>query len=216
MTVLVVVEHDNQTLKGVTFNAVMAACQISMYFDGQIHVLAAGNQVRHVQEQAARINGVSKVIVADAPHLEHGLAENVAAQVLAIAGAYSHILFAATTAGKNVAPRVAAQLDVAQISDITRVVSSDTFECPIYGGNAIATVQRSDATKVITVRTTAFGAAACEGGFGHVERLSPVPPSTPKDTLTVPLHRPAQPRESVGSFTWRVSLRGLRGNAQCV
>jgi electron transfer flavoprotein alpha subunit len=163
MTLLVIAEHDNTSLKIATLNTVMAATHISMHLDGQIHVLVAGHQAHAVQEAAARINGVSEVIGADAPQFEHGLAENIAAQVLAIAHNYSHILFAATASGKNIAPRVAAKLDVAQISDITKVLSADTFERPIYAGNAIATVQSADACKVITVRTTGFDAAALGG-----------------------------------------------------
>ncbi|GAB4400323.1 MAG: FAD-binding protein [Rhodoferax sp.] len=156
MASLVIAEHDNQSLKPATLNAVAAAAQVG----GEVHVLVAGHNAGAVAVAAAQINGVSKVLHADAPQLEHGLAEDLAAQVVALAGGYSHIWFAATAAGKNVAPRVAALLDVAQVSDISRVVSADTFERPIYAGNAIATVQSLDATRVITVRTTAFDAAA--------------------------------------------------------
>jgi electron transfer flavoprotein alpha subunit len=134
-----------------------------------VHVLVAGHNAAAAAAAAAQIAGVAKVIHADSEALAHGLAENVAAQVLAIAANYSHILFPATAAGKNVAPRVAAKLDVAQISDVTQVISADTFERPIYAGNAIATVQSQDATKVITVRTTGFDAAAASGGSAAVE-----------------------------------------------
>jgi electron transfer flavoprotein alpha subunit len=134
-----------------------------------VHVLVAGHNAGSAAQAAAQIAGVSKVIHADAEGLAHGLAENVAAQVLAIAGNYTHILFPATAAGKNVAPRVAAKLDVAQLSDVTLVVSADTFERPIYAGNAIATVQSKDAVKVLTVRTTGFDAAAATGGSASVE-----------------------------------------------
>jgi electron transfer flavoprotein alpha subunit len=134
-----------------------------------VHVLVAGHNAAATAQAAAQIAGVSKVIHADGAGLAHGLAENVAAQVLAIAPAYSHILFAATASGKNVAPRVAASLDVAQISDITQVISADTFERPIYAGNAIATVQSLDAVKVITVRTTGFDPAAAQGGAAAIE-----------------------------------------------
>ncbi len=151
MSVLVIAEHDNASIKGATLNTV------------------TGHNAGAAAQAAAQIAGVAKVIHADAAGLAHGLAENVAAQVLAIAGNYSHILFPATAGGKNVAPRVAAKLDVAQISDITKVVSADTFERPIYAGNAIATVQSSDATKVITVRTTGFDATAATGGNAAVE-----------------------------------------------
>ncbi|QOT75391.1 electron transfer flavoprotein subunit alpha/FixB family protein [Cupriavidus basilensis] len=165
MSVLVIAEHDNASIKGATLNTVTAAAACG----GDVHVLVAGHNVGAAAQAAAQIAGVAKVIHADAAGLAHGLAENVAAQVLAIAGNYSHILFPATAGGKNVAPRVAAKLDVAQISDITKVVSADTFERPIYAGNAIATVQSSDATKVITVRTTGFDATAATGGNAAVE-----------------------------------------------
>jgi len=158
-------EHDNASIKGATLNTVTAAAACG----GDVHVLVAGHNAGAAAQAAAQIAGVAKVIHADAAGLAHGLAENVAAQVLAIAGNYSHILFPATAGGKNVAPRVAAKLDVAQISDITKVVSADTFERPIYAGNAIATVQSSDAPQVITVRTTGFDATAATGGNAAVE-----------------------------------------------
>ena len=165
MTALVIAEHDNASIKGATLNTVTAAAACG----GDVHVLIAGHNAGAAAQAAAQITGVSKVIHADSDALAHGLAENVAAQVLAIAGNYSHILFPATAGGKNVAPRVAAKLDVAQISDVTKVESADTFERPIYAGNAIATVQSADATKVITVRTTGFDAAAATGGAAAVE-----------------------------------------------
>jgi len=139
-----------------------------------VHVLIAGTNAGAAAAAAAQIAGVGKVLHADAAHLDHGVAENVAAQVLAVAGGYSHILFAATAAGKNIAPRVAALLDVAQISDATKVVSPDTFERPIYAGNAIALVQSTDAVKVITVRTTGFDAAAATGGSAAIETVAAV------------------------------------------
>ena len=169
MTALVIAEHDNASLKGATLNTVTAAAQCG----GDVHVLVAGHNAGAAAQAAAQIAGVAKVIHADAAALEQGLAENVAAQVLAIAGNYSHILFPATAGGKNVAPRVAAKLDVGQISDITKVISADTFERPIYAGNAIAIVQSSDATKVITVRTTGFDAAG-QGGSAAVEKIDAV------------------------------------------
>ena len=165
MSVLVIAEHDNASIKGATLNTVTAAVACG----GDVHVLVAGHNAGAAAQAASKIAGVAKVIHADAPGLEHGLAENVAAQVLAIASNYSHILFPATASGKNVAPRVAAKLDVAQISDITKVIAADTFECPIYAGNAIATVQSQDAVKIITVRTTGFDAAAATGGSAQVE-----------------------------------------------
>ena len=174
MTTLVIAEHDNATIKGATLNTVTAAVACG----GDVHVLIAGHNAAAAAQAAAQITGVAKVIHADAPGLEHGLAENVAAQVLALQGNaasnYSHILFPATASGKNVAPRVAAKLDVGQISEISKVVSPDTFERPIYAGNAIATVQSQDATKVITVRTTGFDAAAATGGSAAVETLAAV------------------------------------------
>ena len=165
MTVLVIAEHDNASIKPATLNTVTAAAQCG----GDVHVLIAGHNAGEAVKAAAAIAGVAKVIHADAPGFEHGLAENVAAQVLAIAGDYSHILFPATASGKNVAPRVAATLDVGQLADITKVISADTFERPIYAGNAIATVQSTDAKHVVTVRTTGFDPAAATGGSAAVE-----------------------------------------------
>ena len=170
MATLVVAEHDHGTLKGATFNTVTAALQCG----GDVHVLVAGANAGGAAQAAAQIVGVSKVLHADAPALAEQLAENVAAQVLAVARNYSHVLFPATAHGKNVAPRVAALLDVAQISDAMRVLGPDTFERPIYAGNAIATVQSSDAIKIITVRTTGFDAAAASGGNAVVETLTAV------------------------------------------
>ena len=170
MTSLVIAEHDNNTIRVATLNAVTAAIQCG----GDVHLLVAGANAAAAAAAAAQIAGVTKVIHADDAGFEHGLAENVAAQVLAIASGYSHILFAATASGKNIAPRVAAKLDVGQISDITKVDSVDTFERPIYAGNAIATVQSLDAIKVLTVRTTGFDPAAATGGSATVEVLAAV------------------------------------------
>jgi electron transfer flavoprotein alpha subunit len=170
MVALVIAEHDNASLKGATLNTVTAAAQCG----GEVHVLVAGAGCGAVAEQAAKIAGVSKVLVADAPHFADGLAENVAEQILAVAGAYSHILAPATAYGKNILPRVAAKLDVAQISEITKVDAPDTFERPIYAGNAIAIVQSGDKVKVITVRSTGFDAAAAEGGSAAVESVAAV------------------------------------------
>src|SRR5574343_398414 len=169
MAALVIAEHDNATLKGATLNTVTAALACG----GDVHVLVAGANAAAAAQAAAQIAGVAKVLHADDAGLAHGLAENVTAQVLSIASSYSHILFAATASGKNIAPRVAAKLDVAQVSDITKVVSADTFERPIYAGNAIATVQSTDSVKVITVRTTGFDAAAT-GGSAVVESVAAV------------------------------------------
>ena len=168
MTALVIAEHDNASIKPATLNTVTAAAACG----GDVHVLVAGQGADAAAQAAAQIAGVSKVIQADGESLKDGLAENVAAQVQAIAGNYSHILFPATAGGKNAAPRVAAQLDVAQISDITKVDSPDTFERPIYAGNAIATVQSGDSVKVITGRTTGFDAAAATGGSAAVEKVA--------------------------------------------
>ena len=165
MTVLVIAEHDNACTRPAPLTTVPAAAQGG----GAVHVLIGGPNAGEAAKAAAAIAGVAKVIHADAPGFEHGLAENVAAQVLAIAGDYSHILFPATASGKNVAPRVAATLDVGQLSDITKVISADTFERPIYAGNAIATVQSTDAKHVVTVRTTGFDPAAATGGSAAVE-----------------------------------------------
>ena len=170
MAALVIAEHDNASIKGATLNTVAAAVQCG----GEVHVLVAGHNAAGAAAAAAQIAGVAKVLHADAEGFAHGLAENVAAQVVAIAGAYSHILFPATAGGKNVSPRVAALLDVGQISDATKVISADTFERPIYAGNAIATVQSSDSVKVITVRTTGFDPAAATGGSAAVEALAAV------------------------------------------
>ncbi|NYE26613.1 electron transfer flavoprotein subunit alpha/FixB family protein [Pigmentiphaga litoralis] len=172
MTTLVIAEHDNASLKPATLNAVTAAAKIG----GDIHVLIAGSGAQAAADAAAQVAGVTKVLLADAPAFAEGLAENVAEQVLAVAGGnqYSHLLFTATAYGKNIAPRVAAKLDVAQVSDIIAVESPDTFQRPIYAGNAIATVQSADPVKVITVRTTAFDGAAATGGSGTVETLSAV------------------------------------------
>jgi len=167
MTSLVIAEHDNHSIKPATLNTVTAALACGK----EVHVLVAGKDATAAAQAAAQIAGVAKVLHADADGFAHGLAEQVAAQVLALSSSYSHILFAATASGKNIAPRVAAKLDVAQVSDITKVDSPDTFERPIYAGNAIATVQATDAIKVITVRTTGFDAAGM-GGSAAVEIVS--------------------------------------------
>ena len=165
MTALVIAEHDHASIRPATLNTVTAAAQCG----GDVHVLVAGKDAAAAAQAASQIAGVSKVIHVEGEHFAHGLAENMAAQVIAIASAYSHLLFPATASGKNIAPRVAALLDVGQISDITKVDSPDTFERPIYAGNAIAIVQSLDAVKVITVRTTGFDAAAATGGAASIE-----------------------------------------------
>jgi electron transfer flavoprotein alpha subunit len=170
MTALVLAEHDNHTLRPATLNTVTAAAKAG----GDVHVLVVGHNAADAAKQAAKIAGVSKVLLADAPQFANGLAEPVAAQVLALAGSYSHVVAAASAYGKNILPRVAAKLDAAQISDIISVESPDTFTRPIYAGNAIATVQSTDKIKVLTARPTNFEAAPSEGGSGTVESVSPV------------------------------------------
>jgi electron transfer flavoprotein alpha subunit len=167
MTNLVIAEHDSASIRAATLNTIAAAQKIG----GDVHVLVAGHNAQAAADAAAKIAGVSKVLLADAPQLEAGLAENIEATVMNIAKDYTHILAPATAYGKNIAPRIAAKLDVAQISDITAVDSPDTFERPIYAGNAIATVQSQDSIKVITVRTTGFDAVAAEGGSATVEKI---------------------------------------------
>jgi len=167
MAALVIAEHDHGTLKAATLNTVTAAIACG----GDVHVLVAGHNAGEAATAASKIAGVAKVLHADAAQLAEQLGENVAAQVLAVAKDYSHLLFPATAHGKNVAPRVAALLDVAQISDATKIVGADTFERPIYAGNAVATVQSADAVKVITVRTTGFDPAAASGGSAMVEKI---------------------------------------------
>ena len=169
MAVLVVAEHDNKAIRKSTLNAVAAAQKLG----GELHVLVAGHQAADAAKAAAQIAGVAKVLHADAAHLADFLAENVAALVVSLAKGYSHILAPATSNGKNVMPRVAALLDVQQISDIVAVEGADAFVRPIYAGNALATVKSKDAIKVITVRTTAFDAVAASGGSAKVEAVSP-------------------------------------------
>ncbi|RXV67339.1 electron transfer flavoprotein subunit alpha/FixB family protein [Burkholderia stabilis] len=171
MTILVLAEHDDASIKAATLNAVAAAHALNAAGGGDVHVLVAGHNAQAAAEAAARIAGVAKVLLADAPQLANGLAENVEATVVSIAAHYSHIVAPATAYGKNVAPRIAAKLDVAQISEITAVVAADTFERPIYAGNAIATVQSSDPVKVITVRATGFDPAAAVGGNAAIEKI---------------------------------------------
>jgi electron transfer flavoprotein alpha subunit len=170
MPALVLAEHDNAHLKAPTLSAVTAAAKAG----GEVHVLVVGSGCAAVGEQAAKVGGVSKVLVADAPHFANQLAENVAAQVVEVAKAYSHVFAAATATGKNIMPRVAALLDSAQVSDIIAVEAADTFTRPIYAGNAIATVQSADAIKVVTARPTNFDPAPAEGGSASVEAVTAV------------------------------------------
>jgi electron transfer flavoprotein alpha subunit len=170
MTILVIAEHDNLSLKAATLNTVAAALACG----GDVHVLVAGHQADAAAQSASQIPGVAKVIHADVPHLQHQLGENLAEQILALTvnSAYSHVLAPATAIGKNTLPRVAAKLDVAQVSDIMKVISADTFERPIYAGNAVATVQSHDVIKVITVRTTGFDPVANVGGNASIEKIT--------------------------------------------
>jgi electron transfer flavoprotein alpha subunit len=207
MVALVIAEHDNASLKGATLNTVTAAAQCGAVSGGEVHVLVAGSGCGAVAEQAAKVAGVSKVLVADAPHFADGLAENVAEQILAVAGAYSHILAPATAYGKNILPRVAAKLDVAQISEITKVDAPDTFERPIYAGNAIAIVQSGDKVKVITVRSTGFDAAAAEGGSAAVESVAAVADSGKSSFVSRELAKSDRP-ELTGA---KIVVSGGRG-----
>ena len=170
MTALVLAEHDNTSLKAATLNTVTAAAKAG----GEVHILVVGHNAAAAAQQAAKIQGVAKVLLADGPQFAGGLAEAVSAQVVALAGSYSHVFGAATAYGKNILPRVAAKLDVAQVSDIISVESPDTFTRPIYAGNAIATVQSADKVKVVTARPTNFDAVAAEGGSAAVETVAAV------------------------------------------
>ncbi|AFQ51091.1 electron transfer flavoprotein subunit alpha/FixB family protein [Burkholderia cepacia] len=203
MTTLVIAEHDNAQLKTSTLHTIAAALKLS----NGVHVLVAGHAAQPVAEAVRKVAGVDKVILVDAPHFADGLAENVAAQVLALAGDYSHILFPATAAGKNVAPRVAAKLDAAQISDVIAIDSADTFQRPIYAGNAIATVQSPDPVKVATIRTTAFDAAAADGGNAPVETV----PAVPDTGLSTFVRREMATNDRPELTAARVVVSGGRG-----
>jgi len=172
MAVLVVAEHDNKSVKPATLHAAAAAVEIGKAGGGDVHILVAGKDCRAAADAAAKIAGVAKVLLADDAAYEHGLAENLAPLLVGLASQYSHLLAPATTQGKNLMPRVAALLDVMQISDISGVVSADTFVRPIYAGNALATVRSKDGVKVITVRGTAFPPVEAEGGSAAVEAVN--------------------------------------------
>ncbi|CAN7737431.1 electron transfer flavoprotein subunit alpha/FixB family protein [Variovorax paradoxus] len=189
MTALVIAEHDNARLKGTTLNTVTAALACG----SDVHILVAGHNASDAAEAAAGIVGVAKVIRADSEAFAHGLAENVAAQVVALAGDYSHILFPATASGKNIAPRVAAVLDAGQISEVTKIHGADTFERPIYAGNAIATVQSLTEKNVITVRTTGFDPAAATGGSAAIEQIATVPASSKSTFVSAELVKSDRP-----------------------
>jgi len=203
MTTLVIAEHDNKALKGATLNTIAAAQKLG----GDIHVLVAGQGASAVAAAAAKIAGVSKVLGAEAPQLATQTAENVAALAVGLAGNYSHILLPATGFGKNIGPRIAALLDVAQISDIIAVESQDTFVRPIYAGNAFATVQSRDAIKVITVRSTAFDAVAASGGSAAIEAVTAPGDFGKVDVLGQELSKSDRP-ELAGA---RVVVSGGRG-----
>ncbi|MDC1118001.1 FAD-binding protein [Alphaproteobacteria bacterium] len=168
MSILILCDHENGQLSPVTLNAVSAASQI----DGEMHLLVAGDQTGNVAKAAASIAGIAKVLVADDKPLENGLAENLAPLMQSLSGGYSHMMAAATTTGKNVMPRLAALLDVMQISDIIKIEDASTFQRPIYAGNALSTVSSNEAVKVITVRNTAFEAVAAEGGNATIEPVA--------------------------------------------
>jgi len=202
MASLVVAEHDNRGLKGATGHALSAATAIG----GEVHLLVAGAGCRAVAEEAAKLSGVAKVLLAEAPALEHPSAEDLAALVLSLAKGYAHLLAPATTFGKNFMPRVAALLDVAQISDISAVLASDTFERPIYAGNAIARVQSRDPVKVITVRSTAFPQAK-PGGNAPIESVAPPPHSDASRFLGAEIAQLARPELTAA----RVIVSGGRG-----
>jgi electron transfer flavoprotein alpha subunit len=179
MSILVIAEHDNASLKAATLNTIAAAAIVATFTNQAVHVLVAGHGAKAAAEAAAKVAGVAKVLLADSPALADGLAENIEATVLGVASGYSHILAPATAYGKNIAPRIAARLDVAQISDIIAVMAGNTFERPIYAGNVIAQVESGDPVKVVTVRTTAFDPASPEGGSASIEEIA-----APADTGT--------------------------------
>jgi electron transfer flavoprotein alpha subunit len=203
MALLVIAEHVNSELKPATLNVVTAAKEIG----GDIHVLVAGSGAKPAAEAAAKIAGVAKVLLADAPIYEHRLAEDLAGLVVKLAPGYSHVLAPATTSGKNFLPRVAALLDVAQISDISAVVSPDTFVRPIYAGNALATVQSKDATKIITVRGTGFAAADATGGSAAIETIEAAPTSGLSSFVSQELSKSERPELTSA----RVIISGGRG-----
>jgi electron transfer flavoprotein alpha subunit len=203
MTSLVIAEHDNQRLKGATLNALSAAAALG----GETHILVAGASCRAVAEEASKLEGVAKVLLAEAPALEHASAEDVAALVLGLAKAYSHLVAPATTFGKNFMPRVAALLDVQQISDIAAVIAPDTFERPIYAGNAIAQVQSADPIKVITVRGTAFPAAKPGTASAPIESVAAPVPSDMSRFVGAEIAQLARPELTAA----RVIVSGGRG-----
>ena len=207
MSILVLAEHDNASLKSATLNALGAAGKIG----GEIHVLVAGSKAEAAAKASAAVPGVTKVLLAQAPYLQSPTAENVAATALQViqAGQYSHVLIPATSFGKNVAPRIAAKLDVAQISDVTSVEGPDTFVRPIYAGNAFATVRSSDPIKVLTVRTTGFDAAPTTGGNANVETIGAAPEITSSKVVGQELTKSERPELTSA----RIIVSGGRGMA---
>jgi electron transfer flavoprotein alpha subunit len=207
MAVLVVAEHDNHVLKPATLHAVTAAAEIAEKAGSEVHILVAGKDCRGVAEAAAQIAGVLKILLADDAAYDHGIAENWAPLIVALAPGYSHVLAPATTSGKNLMPRVAALLDVMQISDISGVVSPDTFVRPIYAGNALATVQSKDAIKIITVRGTAFGPAAASGGSALIEEVATTGSAGLSEFVRAELSKSERPELTAA----RVIISGGRG-----
>ena len=203
MATLIIAEHDNAAIKGAVLNTVTAGQKLGQ----EIHVLVAGFECASVAEAASKLAGVTKVFVADAEYLKNGLAEDVADVVVTVAGNYSHVLAPATSFGKNVMPRVAAILDVAQISDVVEIQSEDTFVRPIYAGNALATVVTSDAIKVITIRTTGFDVCASEGGGGVVESIDVLPSKNMSSLISQELTKSARPELTAA----KVIVSGGRG-----
>jgi electron transfer flavoprotein alpha subunit len=203
MGILIVAEHDNNSIRPAVLNTVTAAQKIG----GELHLVVVGHGCRGAAEQAAKINGVAKVIVIESDACAHPLAEEVANVIVPLAKGYSHVLAPATSFGKNVMPRVAAMLDVAQISDITAIESEDTFVRPIYAGNALATVQSSDAIKVITVRSTGFDAASGEGGSASIEDGATQTPTGLSSLVGQELTKSARPELTAA----RIIVSGGRG-----
>ena len=203
MTTLVIAEHGNAQIKSATLHTIAAAKQLS----NGVHVLVAGSGAQAAAEAASKVEGVDKVILIDAPQFADALAENVAAQVLALASDYSHIFFPATAAGKNTAPRVAAKLDASQISDVIAIDSADTFQRPVYAGNAIATVQSGDPVIVATIRTTAFDAARAEGGSAVIETA----PAVADSGLSTFIRREVAASDRPELTAARVVVSGGRG-----
>ena len=207
MSILVIAEHDNLTLKVATRHAIAAAAKISLTSGTEIHVLVAGAACGDVAQQAAAVAGVAKVLVADAAHYGDQTAENLAALIVAQAGTYTHILAAATSNGKNTLPRVAALLDVAQISDITSVIDADTFIRPIYAGNALATEKSADPVKVITVRTPGFDAVEASGGSAVIESIPASPDLGQSKLVSRELTKSARPELAAA----KIIVSGGRG-----